>query len=134
MLISNLNIIATPIEIQPTTNGAPRKIISAELKKIDSPLALLGFIFVGTRLISKENALLLKGRRHRIYWGLKKNNKIYIKFGWHKLKNFSDQEAKQIANNWHFDFFNQEGKYLIEKSGGILSPHNLIYEKAHIQI
>lgn len=133
MIVSNLRIKNNNyIAINPVSNGEPRKIITEELKKIENSIALISLVFVGRRLITKENCNLLKGRRHRIFWGLKKNNKIYIKFGWHKLKNFNDQEKLHLAQEWNLNFFEQNGKYLIEKSGGTLSPDNLLYEKTGI--
>lgn len=129
-VLSNIENIGTLISINPEKNGEPRKIISNILKSIktENPI-LIGLIFVGKRLISQDNLTLLKGRRHRKYWGLKYKSKINIKFGWHKIKNLTQQEMENLINNWKFDFFETHGKYLIEKSGGVLTPNHLIYTK-----
>lgn len=130
---SNINI-GSPIKIE-GDHGEPRKIISQLLKEQEKGIFLIGLIYVGRRLITKDNLELLKGRRHSKYYGLKlNNNRIYIKFGWHKIKNLTDNEMIDIKTQWHFDFFENEGKYLIEKSGGCLSPDNLIYSKTNTKV
>lgn len=130
---SNINI-GSLIQIE-GEHGEPRKIISKLLKEQGTGIFLIGLIYVGRRLITKDNLELLKGRRHRKYYGLKlNNNRIYIKFGWHKIKNLTDNEIIDIKTKWHFYFFENEGKYLIEKSGGCIYPYNLIYTKINTKI
>jgi len=129
-ILSNIENIGSNISITCENNGEPRKIISNILKSIKTEnIILIGLIFVGRRLITQNNLMLLKGRRHRKYWGLKYKSKITIQFGWHKIKNLTQQEIENLTNNWKFDFFETNGKHLIEKSGGILTPNHLIYTK-----
>ncbi|WP_342261758.1 hypothetical protein [Alphaproteobacteria bacterium endosymbiont of Tiliacea citrago] len=128
---SNIEVLNNFLEIKPF-DGEPKKVISEILKKIEHPFTLISIHFVGRRFVHKDNLHLLKGRRFRIYFGLKINKKIYIKFGWHKIKNLNDIEFQNLKNNWSQNYFENDGRCLIEKSGGVLCYHNLIYAKAKI--
>lgn len=110
-------------------NGEPRKILTEILKTQLHSIILIGSIFVGRRAITENNLMLLNGRRHRIYYALKINHKIYIKFGWHKIKKLTEAESQHMTENWSFDYFTTKGQIFIEKSGGIHSYHHLLYTK-----
>lgn len=130
---SNIPNIGKKIEVE-GRNGEARKIITEILKNIESELVLIGLIYVGRRIITETNTQLISGRRHRRYYGLKTGKRIYIKFGWHKIKKLTENELIYVKQNWRFNLFEKEGSHLVEKSGGILSPNHLVYTKAHINI
>lgn len=128
---SNIPNLGVQIQISEYKSGEPRKIISEILQNQTKP-TLIQLIFVGKRVITQENLNLLNGRRHRKFWGLKTINKIYIKYGWHKIKHLTQEELSHLYNNWNLNYFEEKGKYLIEKSGGLIHPNNLLYNKMKI--
>lgn len=134
-LYSNFNSsFGEKIEIDVPKTGEPREIIKQTLEAIKEKYGfpcIVSLRFVGRRVMEDRNIAeiceLIQGRRHRIYFGILKENKARVVFGWHKIKKFSQKEADFLQSNWGEFFFEEKGKFLCEKSGGILSPDYLLY-------
>lgn len=114
-------------------------VVRNEMKKVLHPFIndsenvhLILVVSVGRRILnnmdSTEVARLIDGRRHRFYWSFIYKGKIHTKFGWHKIKKLSKNEKEFVEKNWHLNFFQQHGKFLIEQSGGVLYCENELYK------
>jgi hypothetical protein len=134
MIISNLEKFEHKIEVIFPEQGEIRKILKEIITKIESKqddIILLQAVCVGRRILNNQPLEkiieLIDHRRFRIYLATKKNDKIHIQFGWHKIKKLNNAEKSFIINNWKIDFFDNLGRYLIIKSGGVLFTDGLIY-------
>jgi hypothetical protein len=146
-IISNLDSIASEhIQLDLPDIAKPRILIASLIRNLSqehpNKIIILGIRFIGQRIVKLDASLdkfikLLSGRRHRIYYGIGFNKKIYINFSWHKLKSFSKQEMEFIKNNINAEFFensvikpnSHNGVFLIKKTG-VCKLENCIYKVA----
>lgn len=121
--------------------GEIRKILTEVVNKIEKnteDVIIVCVRTIGRRIIeSMEKDVLLKlvnNRRYRIYFAVKKNNKVFINYGFYKIKRLGTLEIKICKENWMNDFFETKGKHFIEKSGGVLFFESVLAKYVKIEI
>ena len=130
-ILTNSRIIKDSqfLEIDFPKNANIRKYANEILKDVND-IALIKIIAAGTRILNnydaKNVAQIANGRNIRIYYALKKNNKIKINYIKYKIKHLSLAQQEYLEQNWSMDFFETMGKQFIKQMSGCVLENILI--------
>lgn len=132
LFITNTNLINSLIkqEFQLPKTANIRLFLSKYLKDLNHTTALIKIIVAGNRILNSHNleeiAKIANGRNIRIYYALKKNNKIKINYIKYQIKKLNNLEENFLKENWNIDFFETLGKKFIIKINGA-NLENILY-------
>ena len=131
LFVTNTNLIefAKKQHFDLPKNARIRWFLNQYLKTLENENIVLKLVVAGNRVLNncgKEIKKIANGRNIRIYYAIKKNKKIKIKYVKYKIKHLNIQEESFIEQNWNVDFFETLGKKFVEQINGA-NLENFLY-------